>query len=186
MTKEIDRATLLRAQKRDRAACRALVNCYEKSVFALLWRMLRPHGKDGLAEDLVQETFLRVFRALSAFDWDGSARLSTWILTIATRLALNEVRKKTRLEPLSQELVLRVTEHQEQADGLVRQKALMAAVERGIGALRPEFRSVFLLSEYHGLSQQEIATSLEIKPGTVKSRLSRSRSIVRAHLKEFL
>src|SRR5438552_18316024 len=95
----LDDVTLARAQRGDAAACRALVLQYERPVFALLGRMLAPSGRTAMVEDLAQETFLRAFRALSAFDRGGRARLSTWILTIATRLCIDELRKQTT-EPL--------------------------------------------------------------------------------------
>src|SRR5215831_16089459 len=87
---ELDDLTLARAQRGDEPACRTLVERYQRPVFALLGRMCG-HAR---VEDLAQETFLRVFRALPRFDRSGPARLSTWILTVATRLALDELRRR--------------------------------------------------------------------------------------------
>src|SRR5512143_4044866 len=85
-TSELDRATLLRCKAGDPMAFRALVARYERPVFALLSRIV---GRGPEVEDLAQETFLRAHRALPRFDLDGPARVSTWLLTIATRLALD-------------------------------------------------------------------------------------------------
>src|SRR5215470_592892 len=93
-SRELDDVTLARAQRGEAAAWRALVEHYQRAVFALLSRMLAPSGRAALVEDLAQETFLRAFRALPAFDRGGRARLSTWILTIATRLGIDELRRR--------------------------------------------------------------------------------------------
>lgn len=90
--RELDPATLARARNGDPIAFRAFVVRYERPVFALLSRLM---GRGREVEDLAQETFLRAFRALPGFDPDGPARVSTWLLTIATRLAL-DARKKRR------------------------------------------------------------------------------------------
>ncbi len=90
---ELDDLTLARARRGDREAFRELVERHEVQVFALLGRMLL--GRGALVEDLAQETFLRVFTALHRFDPAGPARLGTWILTIATRLALDELKRRT-------------------------------------------------------------------------------------------
>ncbi|HWE29392.1 MAG TPA: sigma factor [Polyangia bacterium] len=92
---ELDELTLERAQRGETAACTALVKRHERLVFAVVSRMLAPSGLRAAIEDVAQETFLRVFRALPSWDARGEAKLSTWILTIATRLALNELRHRT-------------------------------------------------------------------------------------------
>jgi RNA polymerase sigma-70 factor (ECF subfamily) len=166
---ELDELTLKRAQRGEDRACRELVVLYQRRIFALLGRML---GRTSLVEDLAQETFLRVFRALPAFSPHGPARLSTWILTIATRLALDEIaRKKPQPVPVDAAVP---------PDAEAR--ALGRAIERAVAELAPEFRAVFLLREYHDLDYEEIARALEIDLGTVKSRLSRARAALRKAL----
>src|SRR5215475_9107178 len=88
----LDELTLRRAQRGDEAAWRALIERYQAAVHAVIWRLLAGRRLHRV-EDLVQETFVRVLRALPGFDPAGRATLSTWILTIATRLALNELRR---------------------------------------------------------------------------------------------
>jgi RNA polymerase sigma-70 factor (ECF subfamily) len=83
---EVDRVTLAGCKTQDSAAFRAFVSTYERAVFALLSRVL---GRGPHVEDLAQETFLRAYRAFPRFDVDVEARPSTWLLTIAVRLALN-------------------------------------------------------------------------------------------------
>src|ERR1700748_2341460 len=86
----LDDVTLRRAQSGEHAAWRMLVDRFSPRVHALIWRMLAGHAQHR-APDLTQETFVRVLRALPKFDPRGTATLSTWILTIATRLVFNEL-----------------------------------------------------------------------------------------------
>src|ERR1043165_4854511 len=91
-TEPFDELTLRRAQRGDEAAWRALIERHQAAVHAVIWRMLAGRQVHR-AEDLVQETFVRVLRALAGFDPAGPATLATWILTIATRLVLHELRR---------------------------------------------------------------------------------------------
>src|SRR3954453_14488095 len=93
----LDGAGLARCRAQDPMAFRAFVVRYERMVFALLSRMLG-HGPE--VEDLAQETFVRAYRAFPDFDLTGAAKPSTWLLTIATRLAL-DARKKRKLDQTS-------------------------------------------------------------------------------------
>src|SRR5258706_15619766 len=97
----LDEVTLRRAQRGDERAWRDLIARYQQPVYALIWRLLagRPRHR---VEDLVQETFVRVLRALPGFDPAGPASLQTWMLTIAARLALNELRRP-QTDPLEGE-----------------------------------------------------------------------------------
>src|SRR4051812_6236689 len=93
-TPPIDAVVVERCRQQDPMAFRAFVVRHERMVFALLSRMLG-HGAE--VEDLAQETFVRAFRAFPSFDPMGPAKVSTWLLTIAVRLALDS-RKKRRLD----------------------------------------------------------------------------------------
>src|SRR3954453_1487334 len=95
----LDAAVLARCRAQDPIAFRAFVVRYERMVFALLSRML---GAGPEVEDLAQETFVRAYRAFPDFDPNGPAKASTWLLTIATRLALDS-KKKKKLEPADAE-----------------------------------------------------------------------------------
>jgi RNA polymerase sigma-70 factor, ECF subfamily len=175
---ELDQMTLSRAQRSEPEACRALVLRYQAPVFALLSRML---GRGPLVEDLSQETFLRVFRGLSSFQREGPARLSTWILTIATRLAFDRLRKKNQI---TEALEVDALPSSERADEYCERRAIGVAIEQAMRSLSPEHQAVFLLREYHGLEYDEIAQTLQVDLGTVKSRLSRARAQLREALAE--
>jgi RNA polymerase sigma-70 factor, ECF subfamily len=180
--RELDEITLARAQRGEDGACRALLAFYQRPVFALLGRLLGAGADRGAVEDLAQETFLRAFRALPDFDPRGPARLSTWLLTIATRLALDQLRR-TPLVLLPLAAALDRAAASQADEGLLR-KGLAAAIAEAVAGLPPEYRAAFVLREFHQMECQEIASALKIGPDTVRSRLARARAALREALAE--
>lgn len=173
----LDELTLRRAQRGDERAWRDLIGCYQGAVHALVWRLLVGRSRHR-AEDLVQETFVRVVRALPGFDPGGPATLSTWILTIATRLVLNELRRP-EMQALEHAPEPPATDR---ADVTAERRRLATAIAGGVAKLPQAQRAVLVLREYHDLDYAEIADVLELDVGTVKSRLSRARAAMREHL----
>jgi len=168
---ELDESTLRLVVRGDDGSARALVEMYQRRVFALLSRMLA--GRDrATVEDAAQDTFLQVFRGLAKFDVAGPAKLSTWILTIATRRAIDELRRRrpTLIGVIDREAAL------DRTDDRAHRRELAAAIERAVAELSPELRAVFVLREYHEFEYAEIGEALSIDLGTVKSRLSRGRA----------
>ena len=165
-------ALVARATAGDAAACRTLVELHERAVFAQLRAILGPSGRSGSVEDLAQDTFLRAFRALPRYTSDGRAKFSTWLVTIATRLALNELRRRAWVvQPVDT-----VTDDFAGTQDPARQSNMVGrGVAAAVESLSPPLRAAFLLREIHGLDYAEIADVLEIDLGTVKSRLSRAR-----------
>jgi RNA polymerase sigma-70 factor, ECF subfamily len=174
---ELDTAILHACRAGEPAALHAFVVLYERTVFAFVSRTL---GSGPDVEDLVQEVFLRAFRALRRFDASGRARLSTWLLTIANRLVIDERRKRRVLVlPLGDD-------HVAPAHGTPeterRRAELGHAIARAAGQLTAEQRDVFVLAEFHGLEMAEIAQVLSLAEGTVKTRLFRARERLRVLL----
>jgi RNA polymerase sigma-70 factor, ECF subfamily len=180
-SQELDELTLRRAQRKDHAAFRALVEIYHRRVFGLLWRMTEHTLGQAHVEELTQETFLKVYQSLEGFTHTGPARLSSWILTIASRLALNELRRSAS-QALRQEKPA-VEEKYDLVDDLHRAR-LRDAIRRALFELKPDQRIVLVLREYEELDYEEIASALEIDLGTVKSRLFRAREALRQALLE--
>jgi RNA polymerase sigma-70 factor, ECF subfamily len=178
---ELDELTLARAQRGDRDARAVLIARYQRPVFALLSRMLS--RQRALVEDLAQETFLRVLRALPTFDARGPARLGTWILTIATRLVLDHFRRRPD-HLLDLQAAGAIPTALPRPDQDVDRRALAVELVRAVEDLGAPFRAAFLLREVHGLSYEEIASALEIDIGTVKSRLARARRALQGALAE--
>ena len=178
---ELDDFTLARAKRGDRLAFGVLVRFYERPVFALLSRMLGADRR-ALVEDLAQETFVRAMSAIGTFGNDGRNQLSSWLYTIATRLALDTLKRRGFFsESLDEELPDIGAAH---ADVAYERRTLRDAINGAVERLPLGYRAVFLLREVHGLEYDAIAETLSIDLGTVKSRLFRARTILRAALTE--
>ncbi len=182
----LDRATLDRARAGEPAAMHAFVVGHERAVFALLSRLLGPGPH---VEDLAQEAFLRALRALPAFDPDGPARVSTWLLTIATRLALDSRRAARRSGPPA----LALHELDEHAPGFSdrpqatpeterARRELGVAIARAAGRLSEDMRAAFLLADVHGFTLAEVGEALGIPEATAKTRVFRARQQLRHDL----
>ena len=174
---EVDRDTIERCRAGDPLAFRAFVVRYERPVFALLFRILGPGAH---IEDMAQETFLRAFLALRGFDPDGAARPSTWLLTIATRVAL-DARKRRVLstEPLDTTTIPANADTPEKDRA---RRELGRRIARAVSALPFDQRVAFILAEVHGFTCAEIAFALEVAEGTAKTRLFRAREKMRITL----
>jgi RNA polymerase sigma-70 factor (ECF subfamily) len=178
---EIDAATLAAARRGEPWAQRAFVQRFQAPVFRLCTRMLGAAGRSGVAEDVTQEALLRIVRALPRFMDEGPAKLSTWVLTVATRTVIDDLRRRARvLVAFDPELAVAPDRSDEAAEhGL-----LSSAIMRALDELAPEIRAAFILRAYHELSYPEIADALEIDLGTVKSRLWRARAALQLRLRE--
>jgi RNA polymerase sigma-70 factor (ECF subfamily) len=179
-TLEIDASTRTRLITQDPIAFRAFVVRYERAVFALLSRML---GRGPHVEDLAQETFLRAFRALPDFDPAGAARPSTWLLTIAMRLALDAKKRRTVPTTVLDDgafVAGGTTPESERA-----RRELGRAIERAAGELPDDQRAAFVLAELHGFSLAEVGAALEVPEATAKTKVFRAREKMRARLDDW-
>ena len=158
-----------------------LVDRYQTRLLNFIFRTI---GDRERAEDLVQEVFIRVYRHLHRFD--RSKKFSTWIYTIASNLAKNELRNRSR-NPLVLFQTLRGTSTEEdrplqfedssmRPDDMYRKRHLKSLVDRATAELPEHHRQVFVLRELEGKSYEEIAEITHCNLGTVKSRLNRARN----------
>jgi RNA polymerase sigma-70 factor, ECF subfamily len=168
---ELGRDVLVRCKAQDAMAFRAFVVRYERPVFALLSRML---GRGPHVEDLAQDVFLRAYRAFPTFDLQRAAKPSTWILTIATRAAL-DARKRATLPTVPIEAARTATSGVTPETERKRNE-LRASINRAADALPDDQRAAFLLAEFLGLTMAEIAAILEVPENTVKTRIHRARA----------
>jgi RNA polymerase sigma-70 factor, ECF subfamily len=173
---------VVRCQSGDTTAFRELVLRFQRPVFAFLYRAL---GDSPDVEDLAQEVFVRAHRALARFDVRGPARLTTWLLTIATRLVQDERRRRAvrgaraslaTTRPIASSTASPERERQRSELG----RAIASAVEE----LPPEQRDAFVLAEYHDLAITEVSDVLGVPEATVKTRLYRAREKLRNLLGE--
>jgi len=165
----------------DPRAFERLVARYQVRLLNFVYRMI---GDRERAEDLVQEAFLRVHRHLDRFD--PARKFSTWLYTIASNLAKNELRNRSR-SPLvlfqhfrqrQSEQESRPFEYEDphsRPDDLYANRQLSELVDRTVARLAARHREVFVLRELEGKSYEEIAEIVQCNLGTVKSRLNRAR-----------
>ncbi|MEA2064551.1 MAG: sigma-70 family RNA polymerase sigma factor [Gemmatimonadota bacterium] len=157
-----------------------LLGRYSGRIINYVYRII---GDRDRAEDLLQDTFVRVYRNIDRFD--RSRKFSTWLYTIATNLARNELRNQGR-SPLMyfQNLFFRKDNQQmfeavdqaEKPDDLLYRRQLSDLVARAVEKLPERHRLVFTLRENDCKSYEEIAEILDCNIGTVKSRLNRARA----------
>jgi RNA polymerase sigma-70 factor (ECF subfamily) len=158
-----------------------LVERYQNRLMNFVYRTT---GDRERAEDLVQETFIRVYRHLHRFD--QSKKFSTWVYTIASNLAKNELRNRSR-NPLvlfqtlmkNREADQRPLEWEDNTyrpDDLFRKRHLKSQVDAAVDQLPEHHRKVFVLREMEGKTYEEIAEITDTNLGTVKSRLNRARN----------
>jgi RNA polymerase sigma-70 factor (ECF subfamily) len=156
-----------------------IVREHSARVYRLAYRLT---GNRHDAEDLVQETFLRVFRSLSGYT---PGTFEGWLHRITTNLFLDSVRrgKRVRMESMGDDAA-RVADDAElgRPERGFEHANLDHDVQRALDALRPEYRAAVVLCDIEGLSYEEIAVTLGIKLGTVRSRIHRARAQLRKEL----
>jgi RNA polymerase sigma-70 factor (ECF subfamily) len=171
--------TFLKSEER---AFDVLVERYQTRLLNFIYRTV---GDRERAEDLVQEVFVRVYRHLARFD--RSKKFSTWIYTIASNLAKNELRNRSR-NPLvffqsltkgftgEEERPVEFEDPRSRPDDLFHKRHLREVVDKSVSLLPAHHREVFVLRELEGKSYEEIAEITHCNLGTVKSRLNRART----------
>jgi RNA polymerase sigma-70 factor (ECF subfamily) len=178
-------ALIARCNTGDEAACADLVTIHQRMVYSLALHLL---GDRDEALDLSQEVFLRVFRTLSSFR--GQSALRTWIYRIVINQARNRQRWWRRRYRSSQ---VSLDDHLQQfgdvesktdvlPDRLLASKETSARIWQALDRLPFDQRTALILREIDGLRYDEIAFSLNVAVGTVKSRLTRARQTLRAEL----
>ncbi len=181
-------ALVSRCAAGDEVACTELVTEHQRMVYHLALHMLGDHEE---ALDLSQEVFLNVFRTIGRFR--GQSALKTWIYRIVINQARNRLRwwkRRHRSEQVSLDERLEVEGNLPPAGDahdphrICRQRELAARIWDALARLPFDQRTVVVLREIDGLSYDEIAFSLDVAVGTVKSRLTRARAALRSQLRE--
>ncbi|TDI47379.1 MAG: sigma-70 family RNA polymerase sigma factor [Acidobacteria bacterium] len=180
--KEFDDAALVAAYLAGtRLAFQELAERYHTRLLNFIYRTI---GDRDRAEDLVQETFVRVYRHLHRFD--PTKKFSTWIYTIASNLAKNELRNRSRNPMVLFQAIkknwdadhrpLQWEDSTYAPDDLFRKRQLREQVEKAVTELPEHHRVVFVLREMDGKTYEEISDITGVTLGTVKSRLNRARN----------
>ena len=176
---------LEQAQRGDQAAFGELVRLYEKKVYALTLRMCK--NPDDAAE-AAQEAFLAAWQGLKFFR--GESSFSTWLYRLASNASVDLLRREQRHRTAAgpslndEETYADVPSDAPDPQTLAERSELRQQIEAGLRAMTPEHREVLILREMHQLSYDEIAEALSLDVGTVKSRISRGRKLLRKFLME--
>jgi RNA polymerase sigma-70 factor (ECF subfamily) len=182
-----DMELALRAKARDADAFRAIMRINNQKLYRLVRSIIR---NDSEAEDIVQETYVTAFAHLSSFR--GEASLATWLSRIAINEALGRLRKRRRAasvisgEPASDAHVIPfpLGASGDDPERTMAQRQILRLVEQATDTLPDVYRTVFVARVIEGLSMEETADLLRLKPQTVKTRLHRARALVRKQLDE--
>lgn len=155
-----------------------VVRTHSNRVYRLAYRLT---GNRQDAEDLTQEVFVRVFRSLSSYT---PGTFEGWLHRITTNLFLDMVRRRSRIrfEGLPDDAVERVQGREPTPADVYDNRHFDADVQAALDDLTPEFRAAVVLCDIEGLSYEEIAATLDIKLGTVRSRIHRGRAQLREAL----
>ena len=154
-----------------------LVTAYEKNVYNIALRMV---GDPEDAADMTQETFIKAYRALSSFR--GYSKFSSWLYRIASNVCLDFLRSRSRHPQVSLSTVdeddratFELPDMRQNPEEQLMKKLGMEAVRRGLEQLPEQQRQILVLRELGGLSYAELAQTLGLEEGTVKSRIFRAR-----------
>lgn len=180
---------------RDERAFNDLVRAYERRVFALVLRMLG--GNRAEAEDLAQEVFVQVFKAIGSFR--GESKLSTWIYRIAVNLCKNRSKylrvrhadEQDELEAIAERVPMGEVKRANVAqvarpDEMLAGHEVERIVQQAILQIEPSFRECLVLRDVEELSYEEIGEITGLPPGTVKSRIHRARAMLKELVEEKL
>lgn len=184
---ELESKLIERLIARDERAFNDLVRAYERRVLSLVMRML---GNRAEAEDLAQEVFVQVFKAIGTFR--GESKLSTWIYRIAINLCKNRT-KYLRVRHTDEQQELEVVAERvplgearganvgqvERPDEALAGRQVERIVQEAIAKLEPSFRECLVLRDVEELSYEEIEEITGLAAGTVKSRIHRARGMLR-------
>ena len=184
---ELTEADLVRrAQARQPDAVRTIIKRYNQRLYRLARSILR---NDADAEEALQEAYLRAFAAIGSFR--GEATLATWLSRITVNEALGQLRRRRRRARLDAALALPqpacvipfpVAVAVDDPERSMAQRQILELVEQASDDLPEVYRVVFVARIVEGLTVEETAEALELRPATVKTRLHRARALVRQDL----
>jgi len=183
VSKSLDELLVERAKRGDVEAFEQLIGQHQKTVYNIAYRLTGNHED---ASDVAQEAFIRAYSSLAEFRGDSS--FATWLYRIVNNACLDELRKRKRqrLTYIDESVTMDDGEMSRQiadtADGpeqALERVEIQRAVQESISTLDDEYRVVLVMRDIQGYSYNEIAESLGINLGTVKSRLNRARNALK-------
>ncbi|MBQ8144687.1 MAG: sigma-70 family RNA polymerase sigma factor [Butyricicoccus sp.] len=176
-----EKVLLARAKKGEIAAFESIVTTYENRVFSLA---LRSTGSEADAADITQEVFLRLWKGIK--DFRGDSSLSTWLYRVCANLCVDLARKRaaeTGAVSLDDEenALTELADHAESGrpESALEKNEIARELQTCLAMLSEEHRRIVILRDVAGMSYADIASTLELEEGTVKSRLARARAALR-------
>jgi RNA polymerase sigma-70 factor, ECF subfamily len=176
-TADRDLEIIRRVRGGDRAAFRGVVERYQGPLYSFILRMVR---RPTVAEELVQETFVRAFRAAPRYE--PTASVSTWLFHIAARLAMNEAARAHHLHEIARD----APEVPADAPGpleLLEAKEVSRTIEEALAQLPPQQRAAVVLARFEDMPYREIGEVLGVSEGAVDGLLQRARQTLRKLLR---
>ncbi|MDA1044080.1 MAG: sigma-70 family RNA polymerase sigma factor [Verrucomicrobia bacterium] len=181
-----------RAQQGDDAAFEALVHHFEKRVFGIAFRMLNRYED---AADVSQEVFVKLYKSIGQFE--GRSKFSTWLFMMSVNMCRNRRRTLTRLSVEKQ--ILDIPQYEETGSAprdiedpapgpreIAAHHDIRALVNDSLAHLPEEYREAVVLRDIQFLTYEDIADTLDVSLGTVKSRIARGRAMLKVKLQRFL
>lgn len=178
-----------RVQAGNNEAFEELVKRYERKVYNIAYRLM---GNERDASEVLQDAFLRAYRFLPKFQFKSS--FFTWLYRIATNVSLTKLRKREKVQLVSidepanadGDLPLEIPDYRYNPEKMMKQRQLREALQNAVDNLPPDYRSVVVLRDLEGLSNEEVSKVLNLTVAAVKSRLHRGRLELRKVLAEYL
>ena len=173
-----DKECFERCQKGDGRACTEFIRQYQDRVFRFILRMTNCR-EDAL--ELTQDTFIKALRALPS--WRPDAQFRTWLFSIASNTAIDSLRRRKRTQQVPIDECEDIVDYRANPHNQLEVVEQSRLLESALRKLSDEWREILLLREVEGLSYSQIADTLGISEGTVKSRIARARTGIMKELK---
>lgn len=184
---DLEKLLIKKSQSGDVESFELLISSYDKRAYNIAYRIM---GNEEDAKDMAQEALLRVFRSLK--DFKGQAAFSTWLYRIVTNVCLDELRRRKNEKYVSidstiytdsGEMHMELCSDKETPESVYEVVEQRELIKNAIRELNEDYRSVIVLRDIQGFSYGEISEILNCSLGTVKSRISRGRTMLRNKLK---
>jgi RNA polymerase sigma-70 factor (ECF subfamily) len=183
-----EQALVEQCRRQDYEAFSKIVDAYQARVFGFVRRMVRNEEE---AMDVTQEVFIKAFRHMERFD--GRSSLRTWLFRIAHNLCIDRARRhdrgltETSLEPAgADDEPLEFADARWDPERIALSEELAAVVEHAVSTMSEKLRTVLLLHDKEDMGYDEIARTVDVPVGTVKSRLFLARAHLQGHLSQYL
>lgn len=179
-----EKELLYKAKQGDMDAFEQIIKLYEKKICQTIFYMVK---NDSQVEDIAQEVFIKVYKNLSKFNEQSS--LYTWIYRITMNACFDEIKKEKKVYHLSNyidtddgEQEIEYEDEKQNIDDIVERNINKEILIKAIKSLNEEYRSLIVLRDIRGFSYWEISDMLNMKLGTVKSKISRARETLKKEL----